>query len=291
MVLYICECCSFETKLKSNYYRHINTKKHTMLSQSYPNVTPKLSLVTPMLPLETKISCKYCNSEFKYRSGLSRHIKYTCKKNEDEDLQELVKLMNEQLQQQKAQLNEIKEENSSIICENNKIKKEIEKRDKKIMKLTNKLQINNNGIINNINNNIKVLNYKDSDLSHLTDKDYAYCIGRTNNSIKALTELIHFNPKKPENMNIFKSNLKNEYITLKERDVWVVKKYIDDFIEDKELILEDWLEREGEKYPGLRDKFEMFINNKENENILNTIKENICLLLYNNREKIKQIGN
>ena len=199
--------------------------------------------------------------------------------------------MNEQLQEQKIKINEIKEENNNIIYENNKIKKEIEIRDKKILKLTNKLQINN-GIINNIhNNNIKILNYKDSDLTHLTDKDYAYCIGRTNNSIKTLSELIHFNPTKPENMNIFKSNLKNEYITLKEHDVWVVKKYLDDFIEDKELILEEWLEREGEKYPGLRDKFNIFINNKDNENILNTIKENICLLLYNNREKIKQINN
>ena len=154
------------------------------------------------------------------------------------------------------------------------------------------MQINNkNCIINNINNNIKILNYKDTDLSHLTNKDYVYCIGRTNNSIKALTELIHFNKEKPENMNVFKSNLKNEYITLKEDDVWVVKKYIDDYIEDKELILEDWLDREEEKYPGLRDKFNLFIKNKENACILNTIKENITLLLYNNRNKIKQIEN
>ena len=244
----------------------------------YPNVSKCIQNVSILEETkQNKFICKYCNKAYKYSQGLSKHIKYTCKKNKDEDLQELVKLMNQKI--------------SNMEKKTNIMSKEIEKRDKKIIKLTNKLQINN-GVINNItNNNIKVLNYKDSDLSHLTDKDYAYCIGRKNNSIKALTELIHFNPNKPENMNIFKSNLKNDYITLKEDDIWVVKKYLDDFIEDKELIIEEWLDREGEKYPELRDKFEIFINNKENENILNTIKENLCLLMYNNRDKIKQLGN
>ena len=222
---------------------------------------------------------------------MSRHIKYTCKKNEDEDLQELVKL-----------LNEIKEENKSIKAENLKIKenftteirrrnKELARKERNILKLKNKLQINtnNNCIINH--QNIKILNYKDTDLSHLTNNDYVYCITRTNNSIKAITELIHFNPEKPENMNVFKSNLKNDYISIVENDEWVVKKYLEDFMEDKELILEDWLNNQEEQYPGLRDKFNLFISNKENEDMLNSIKENLNLLLYNHRNKVKQIKN
>ena len=288
---YFCICCNYDAKQKSNYEKHLQTKKHKKLSQSYPKVTPKLPLVTPKLPLEKKICCKYCNQEFKYKSGLSRHIKYTCKKNEDEDLQELVKL-----------LNEIKEENKIIKAENMEIKdnlskeilkrdKELAKKEKQVKKLTNKLQINtnNNCIINN--NKIKILNYKDTDLSHLTNKDYVYCISRCNNSIKTLSEMIHFNPEKPENMNVFKSNLKNDYISVVENDEWVVKKYLEDFMEDKELILEDWLNREGDKHPGLRDKFNDFISNKENENILNNIKDNLQLLMYNNRNKVKQIKN
>ena len=275
---YYCECCNYYAKVKSSFDKHLQTKKHKKSTQSQHLVNPKSTLVNP----KSTFCCKYCEKGFTTKQAMYRHIKYTCKKNEDEDLQELVKLMNEQIK-------EIKEENMEI---KQNLSKEIEKRDKKIMKLTNKLQINNKTcIINNINNSIKVLNYKDSDLSHLTNKDYVYCIGRTNNSIKALSELIHFNKEKPENMNVFKSNLKNDYITLKEHDVWVVKKYLDDFLEDKELILEDWLEREGEKYPGLRDKFNLFISNKENKDILSNIKENLSLLLYNNREKIKKIDN
>ena len=128
-------------------------------------------------------------------------------------------------------------------------------------------------------------------MSHLTDKDYVYCIGKCNNSLKEITELIHFNPKKPENMNIFKSNLKNDYISIVENDEWVVKKYLDDFLEDKELILEEWLNNQEEQYPGLRDKFNLFISNKNNENILNNIKDNLKLLMYNNRNKVKQLQN
>ena len=28
MVLYNCDCCNFSSNLKSNYNRHLNTKKH-----------------------------------------------------------------------------------------------------------------------------------------------------------------------------------------------------------------------------------------------------------------------
>ena len=60
-----------------------------------------------------------------------RHIKYTCKKNKDEDLKELARLLNE------------------TICGKDK---QLEKMQKQIDKLTNKLQIQNinNGTINTV---------------------------------------------------------------------------------------------------------------------------------------------
>ena len=38
--------------------------------------------------------CKYCSKVFKYKQGMYRHIKYTCKNNEEESFTELTRLMN-----------------------------------------------------------------------------------------------------------------------------------------------------------------------------------------------------
>ena len=274
---YYCECCNYDAKVKSSYDKHIKTKKHKNVSKSYPSCIQMLPSVTPMLPLEKKqvINCKYCNKTFKYRSGLSRHIKYSCKKNEDEDLKELVKLMNEKM--------------DILNKENQEIKREINKRDKQIVKLSQKLQINNIHNIQNIqNNNIQILNYKDTDLSHLSNNDYESSIKRINNCVKTLTEKIHYNPEKPENMNIYISNLKNDYITVYENGEWLLKNCLDDIINHKEILLEEWLDKEQDNYPELRDKFEIYLNNKDNNNsILNNIKEDIKLMMYNNRNQIK----
>ena len=104
-----------------------------------------------------KYICKYCKKEFKYSQGLSKHVRYNCKFNKDEDLKELARLMNIQMQKMDEK------------------DKQIDKLHKQIEKLTSKLQItsyNNNGTINNITNNYKILNYNKTDYSHLTHKDY-----------------------------------------------------------------------------------------------------------------------
>ena len=120
MTSYDCKCCNFSTKLKSNYTRHLKTQKHQKVTQSYPKCYPKLPLQTKKNELAkseadsvkpVKHICKYCGKEYKHRPGLSRHIKYSCQKNEDEDLKELVKLMNEQLNTINNKLNDSKSDN------------------------------------------------------------------------------------------------------------------------------------------------------------------------------------
>ncbi len=270
MVNYICKCCDYTTHIKTHYNKHIKTKKHLELSQNYQ----KLSSCYPKNTPKSEICCKYCNAIFKHRSGLSRHMKYTCKKNQDEDLKELVKLMNDKLDDS---VNEIK-----------MMKKEIAKRDKQITKLSKKLQINNSNIITNNynNNNIQLLNYKDTDISHLTKDDFANSIKRINNCVKTITEKIHYNPEKPENMNIYISNLKNDYITIYENGRWELRKDFENIYEHKEILLEEWIEKEQNNYPELRDKFEKYLNNKENDSILNNIKQDIKLMMYNNKESV-----
>tara|TARA_B100000963_G_C22531280_1_gene627728 strand:- start:262 stop:1146 length:885 start_codon:yes stop_codon:yes gene_type:complete len=286
---YNCECCKFKSNDKTKYDRHIQTKKHLECIQMYPKMYPNVSTMYPNVSKKNELSsqklfeCKYCGKSYKYSQGLSKHIKYTCKKNEDEDMKELVKLMNEKIEEQNKMI-------KTMQSDQKKLKQELETRDKKITKLSKKLQINanNNNIITNNYNNIQLLSYKDTDISHLTQNDFINSLKRQNNCVKLLTEKIHYNPQKPENMNIYISNLKNKYVMVYENDKWQLKDYFENIYEHKEFLLEEWIDREKDNYPELRDKFEKYLNNKENDNILNTIKEDIKLMMYNNRENVKQ---
>ena len=287
METYDCKCCKFSTKLKSNYTRHLKTKKHQKVIQSYPKSYPKLSKKNKKINEEyesTKHVCKYCGKEYKYRPGLSKHIKYSCQKNEDEDLKELVKLMNEQLNTINNKLNESTADN--------------EKKDKMIKKLTNKLQINNYNTNNVIVTNI--LNYKDTDISHLTAKDYERAIYQVNDAIPSIMKQIHFNPQKPENMNIYIPNIKDKYILIFNENEWQIESRnttVNNLIDDKYSILKEWYDEnlrdrdinenmDQESYKFLKQNFEKFDANIENEEIKNIIKEEITMFLYNKRNMI-----
>src|SRR6056297_2906467 len=88
----------------------------------------------------------------------------------------------------------------------------LDKRDTQINQLIEKVGITSNTFIQNMHNNttIKLLGYKETDTSHLTDEDYKECVSRVNLSVPHLIQKLHFNKDKPENHNIYISNLKNK---------------------------------------------------------------------------------
>jgi hypothetical protein len=274
MTNHVCECCDFSTHLKANYERHIKSKKH-FVSQKLALVSQTLASTlassTTFIPDNPSFECEYCGQLYKHRSSLSKHIKYSCTKNKDEDLKELVRLLNLQLQEVKQEM-AMKEE----------------KHEKQIEKLMSKLQMQN-CYNNNTVNNIKILAYKDTDFSHLTDQDYAFCIKQVNFCVKNMIEKVHFNPDKPENRNVYISNLKDKYLMVYEDGNWTMKHkkdILDTLYEEKEMLIEDWLEEEQHKYPELKKKFEKYLDNKENDETMNLIKEEIKLMMYNKAREI-----
>jgi hypothetical protein len=91
-------------------------------------------------------------------------------------------------------------------------------------------QTQNNVNINQTqNNNVNLLNFKDTDLSHLTLKDFYTCINDCAESVNTLVVKIHFNDEKPENMNFYTPDLKSKYIMVFENGQWMAK-IGDDFI-------------------------------------------------------------
>ena len=244
---YVCKGCDYKTTNVANYKKHLETKKHKALKTD------------PFV-------CKYCDKGFSFKQSMYRHIKYTCTKNNDEDLKELVRLLNQ---------------------DKKELEKQVLTQNKQIEKLVGKLEIHGSfNTTTNIQNNITLLPYRETDVSHLTDDDYKKCIKKVNHCVKTLIEKIHFNPLKPENMNIYISNMKDKYLMIYDGANWNLankKDEINRLYEDKEMLLEEWLDTNPEAE--LKDKFLRYLKNKDIEDCLLQFKEDIKLMLYNGRPR------
>jgi hypothetical protein len=254
--------------------------------ESHHLVTPKSSFSHPKVTFfeeldPSRFQCHYCQTIFKYKQGMYRHIKYSCKKNKDEDLKELARLLNEKDRQ-------IQEDGKTFQRMQDNMQKQIDK-------LTQKLQIKNvvHGDINQTTNqniyNIQLLNYKETDYSHLTPMDYVQCIKKCNNCVKNLIERVHFNENKPENMNIYISNIKGNYAMVYKDDKWQIvnkKEQIDDLYDCNEVLLETWVDEYKEQYPEIIKSFKRYLEHRDGSEVVDRVKEQILLMLYNNREMI-----
>lgn len=64
---YFCEKCDFVSKNKKDYERHLSTDKHKMITNDNKK--------TPKTPKMTEHICNFCEKKYKFKSGLSRHLK------------------------------------------------------------------------------------------------------------------------------------------------------------------------------------------------------------------------
>jgi len=88
------------------------------------------------------------------------------------------------------------------------------------------------------------------------------------------------------------SNLKNNYAMIYDGNKWNLKdrdEVINNILDEKEVIveqkLEEWIEN-GKNYPDIMKKFNRYLEKKENDTVLNKVKNEIKLMLFNNREMI-----
>jgi len=282
---YQCECCKYSTDKRFNYDKHLASKKHKVVEANgkkhqivkNDNKNEHLDNIPTTKVAEKEqidFACKYCDKRFTFRQSMNRHIKYTCTKNKDEDLKELVRLMNIQMEQQKNDfLSQLQSQRQEF--------------NKKIDKLMGKLEVGNT-FNTAIVNNIQLLGYRQTDVSHLTDQDYRSCIKRVNHCVKSMIEKVHFNPLKPENMNIYISNIKEKYILVYDGANWNLankKDELDRLYEEKEMMLEEWLDSNPDEE--LKKKFMKYLDNKDNDECLNRIKEEIKLMMYNKQNMLQ----
>jgi anion-transporting ArsA/GET3 family ATPase len=201
-----------------------------------------------------EIKCEFCNKLFSNPSNLKYHIKNNCK------------------QKNTASLARIKE---------------LEEQLKESQKVTN---ITNNNYI------IVVNNYEETSLEKLTDKTYNKLLKDSEAAhqiIPKLIKQIHFDQKTPENHNILLTNRNknNKHLQIYKNGHWEItdkSTEIDNLINDKETNLSDWVTEKGQKYPEAMDKFNEYLDQKYDEDSAKLMKEEVEMLLYNNRHMVKQ---
>ncbi len=148
---------------------------------------------------ENKLECKFCNKQYIHKQSLHKHLKICKEKKKDDEVKEsmieLVKILNQQ---------------------NNDLKQQLGIQNKQIQELIKKAGINNSTI--NVQNNIKLLGYGDTDRSHLTDKDILKCskaglvpdkplVKHSNFCVPYLIEKVHFDVNKPPQVCLGKPSL------------------------------------------------------------------------------------
>jgi hypothetical protein len=280
---YILEGSHTEDYLKNIQKPNLSINKHNEANNEHIESTESIESTNEYK--DNKFKCNYCEKIFKHIPSVNRHKK-TCKEKEkDEEVKssmtELVHIFNKQLEKHDKQLE--------------KRDKQIDEQNKQIQELIKKAGINNSTV--NIQNNIKLLNYNKTDTSHLTDNDILKCLNHSNFCIPYLIEKIHFDTEKPENHNVYISNLKNNHVMLYDGNKWKLKdrdEQINNLLDDKQGLiehkLEEWIEK-GKKYPIAMKKFNRYLEKSDNNIVINTIKNEIKLLLYNNRNIVNQEKN
>ena len=156
-------------------------------------------------------------------------------------------------------------------------------------KSNKKRYIVNNTINGNIIINFNINGYENTSHNHLNNIDFKEAIDELGMVVPKLIENIHFNPKKPSNHNIYINNKKERYAKVFDGKCWnsaPLDELIDRLIDDKETIVEEWLLTIGDRYPDSKVLYEAYKNGIKEDNI-GDIKERIKLLLYNNRDIIK----
>jgi hypothetical protein len=323
MTIYYCPCCEYKTNHKSHFKKHLQTKRHKKCAESMtgqPSLTPvgmtgqpkkckksdknresnnKICKIVTHNDNNTNVKnnvqksannkkyvCIYCNKCFKQKQGLSKHKIKHCKMKPSHEVEEL-KLL---LQHYSNEVISVKKENMEL---KNQIEEILDKFDSSSKFFNQQISKNNTYNTNNgINNSININNYKDTNYDFLTDVDYIKCLKTCNHCVKSFIEKVHFNPEHPENMNICVKSTKGKFMLIYKNNKWNIadcKKELDSLFETSEIQLENWYDEYKEKYPHVINSMKRYLRNKEmDDELVSRVKDEIFMMLYNNRGMITE---
>ena len=313
METFSCSRCGYDSSRKENFLRHLRRKypcrpklqdvpvedilrKHLnykirVESPAWMEFIKKMTPIDPERPILTPIDphlhsppkstkpkkyrCAGCKKKFTTNSNMRKHEKKCPKKHQLDELEDLDHQV--ALKERERRLVKTQNKSQAIVGNNN-------------TQINNNTQNNNNNTQINNNVTVNILQYENTDVSHLTDRDYQRAFNRAAMCVPQILEKVHFDPEQPQNHNVYISSMNNKYIKLHNGKRWNLRdreETLEDLFADAEYMLENkletWQEEEDPKSKRATKKFEIYLKVKETETLYNKIKQELKLLLFNNR--------
>jgi hypothetical protein len=269
MVLYKCECCNFVTILKSNYTRHLKTKKHltniqnslsamVMNTNEHKMNTNEHKMNTNEHKMNTNFNCQFCGESFKTNPSKRRHELHYCKHRLDNMSYK------------------------ELFLESKKEKKDLKNQIEILLTKVGDTTINNT-------QNIQLNSYGKESLEHITDAMKSQLLNIPYGMIPKMIEQVHFNNDKPENKNILLPNKKDNKLKVYKNNKWEYRdkdEILKDLIGGKYFILDTFYDSVVENLnKSSKHNYEKFLSNfdENNKELHEQLKKECEIILLNNR--------
>lgn len=282
-----CNICDKLYKSYKTLWKH-NKDFHTSKNLNLSSNTSKSTNFPQKSTRENLLECKFCNKKLSRLDNLKRHEKICKVKiekiNENNNMSQNEKELFEKFKKQFIEDKKVR----------NELLKSLKINPQQIQKINNQLNLNQQ---NNINNNINYfqLGYEDFN-EKLSEQKKLGILNRQANSINRFIEMIYQEDKYKPYQNVYLTNLrsnfaykydenKNKFITVKQKDV------LDHLFESRLYDIQQFYEDlENKMDPYKADQMKIFLSRIENElDFRNNKKEEVKLVLYNNKESVKKV--
>jgi hypothetical protein len=299
-----CKICYKIFKYKYLLIRHNNNKIlcNSKQSKIIKNIEAKI-IRLDKLSLDSIDKCFYCDTNFKRKDSLKRHMEIYCNKrkmlfdNKNKIIIDNINTVNTINNDNKNN----NEDDDNNIFDIKKELGELKKCIKDISKtnITNIQNTDNSKNINIVVNIGDINTYGKEDLSHITDKDYKYYLSKFLPGLIKYIEDVHFSDKMPSNHNLCISKLDSKYISIYERNNWNARdkdEILKKIITKKMSILDkkcEELNKNGIIEEQIVEKYNELFNTYYDgpEHTKQKFKDELEIMLFNNRKKINDYKN
>ena len=255
MKIHKCDACEFTTTQKSNFNRHLKTKKHI---RNITNITNSI---------KQQNICEHCGKSFTTNPHMRRHQLHHCKFNNNE--MDLIKIREIKLKKKEKQL--LTKMDELMEC----------------VKHSNNANITHNSN-NYVQQNIVINAFGNEDIKYIKTNFLDNLIKAPFGAIPKLIKAIHFNSRHPENKNVKITNKKQPFASIFKDERWMLKDkktVINDMIYKGFDLIDEHHEYNKEKLNKFKEKnYNNFRNQYDNDDkeLKTRLEKNIEIDILNN---------